>query len=461
MLRRSRGKRKRGKRRRVEDLPVVNPRSAGIDLGARVHYACAPSIEGEELEVESFRTTTPGLRKLIEWLKARGIKSVAMESTGVFWVPVFEMLEQAGFSVILANARQLQKVPGRKTDVLDCQWIQRLHACGLLRGSFRPNDDVCRLRALVRQMANYVTARGQSVLWMQKALDQMNVAVHRAVSDVTGMTGMKIIRAIVEGERDPMVLAELRDPRCKLSKAEIAECLTGNWREDHLFNLEEALRSYDGLCASIQRYEERLREELERLQREECDPTAPANPNVKKEKAIQRKGDGPTRDGLYRFAGVDLTTIDGINVSNALIVLSEVGPDLSAFPTERDFVGWMRLCPQKTVTGGKIIKKKKQGTGATRIGQAMRSAAVSVRSSKSALGAEYRRIARRKGAGVAVFATARKIATIVYRMLRYGQAYVDVGAEAYENQYLERRMKAFLRQAEEFGCEVIPRLKSG
>ena len=460
MARSSRKKEQKGKKS-VQDIPVIEPNSAGIDLAASEHFACAPSVDGTELEVKSFGTTTPELIRLADWLAARKVKTVAMESTSVYWVPIFEILETAGFEVLLANAKQLHYVPGRKTDVLDCQWIQRLHACGLLRGSFRPEDKICRLRALIRQAVNYVGLRTQSTQWIQKALDQMNVQVHRAVTDITGVTGMKIVRAIVAGERDPMKLAEFRDRRCKKSIEKIAEHLTGNWREEHLFNLAEALDLYDFTNSKVTTYDQKLIAEMIALTpAERQGRQAPTHPKPKKEKAIRKKGGDVLRDTLWGFSGVDLTLIDGVNIGVAATVLAEVGADVTAFENENRFVSWLRLCPRRSISGGKVLKKKPNGTGATRVGGALRQAAVSVSNSNCALGAEYRRVARRKGAGVAIFVIARKIAKLIYRMLRYGQDYVDIGAKAYERQYEVRRIKRLQAQAKELGFDMVPSLKT-
>ena len=456
----ARSKKRKTKRKPIQDIPIISPNSAGIDLGATQHFACAPSADRKELEVRSFGTTTPQLLKLAEWLRVHKVDRVAMESTSVYWIPIFEILEKAGFSVILANARQLHQVPGRKTDVLDCQWIQRLHSCGLLRGSFRPKDEVCCLRALMRQSSNYIQLRTQATQWMQKALDQMNIQAHRAVTDITGVTGMKIIRAIVEGERDPKALAEFRDRRCKKSVAEIAEHLTGNWRDEHLFNLAEALELYDFVNAKIDRYERKFVDELnQHSPKERQEEKGPMHPNPKKEKAIAKNQNISLRDSLWRFSGLDLTRIDGVNVGVASATLVEVGPDLTSFPSEGDFVSWLRLCPRRPVSGGKVLKKKANGTGATRLGSTFRHAAISLRNSSCALGAEYRRIARRKGAAVAVFVIARKIATLVYRMLRHGQDYFDIGAESYERQFAKRRFKRALYLADEFGYDLVPKVK--
>jgi len=365
------------------------------------------------------------------------------------------LLESRGFEVVLVNARQLHNVPGRKTDFSDCQWIQVLHSCGLLRGSFRPNEAITRLRALQRQMANLVAERSRCILWMQKALDQMNVQVHRAVSDLTGTTGMAIVRAIVAGERDPARLAAHRDRRCHKSVEQIAEHLTGNWREEHLFNLAATLRLYDSIQDTIASYEARLLEEIKALQPpERQNESVPPHPNPSKEKSIRKRGDTSTRETLYRFAGVDLTRIDGISTGVAQVVLTELGRDPTAFPDEHHFVSWLRLCPRRPISGGKPLKTKRNGLGANRINSALRMSAVTLQRSKTALGAEFRRIARREGAGVAVFAIARKLACLVYRMLRYGQNYVDIGEAAYEAKWEIRRLASLADTARSLGFEL-------
>jgi transposase len=438
-------------------LAAIRPMVAGIDIGSKEHWVCGPAIAEAEPNVRVFRTTTPGLEELADWLSSQGVESVAMESTYVYWIPVYELLEARGLEVVLVNARTLHNVPGRKTDMSDCQWLQLLHSCGLLRASFRPRDAICKMRALQRQMANLVEERSKSVQWMQKALDQMNVQVHRAVSDITGVTGLSIVRAIVGGERDPRELAKLRDRRCRKSQAEIAECLTGNWREEHLFNLEAALHLYDFIEQQIVGYEARLQAALNDLQPpERADEPVPAHPNPGKEKLMERRGEHALRTALWRLSGVDLTRIDGISAGTATVVITETGPDLTAFATEDHFVSWLRLCPRRAVSGGKQLSKKSNGTGATRVANALRMAALTLRRSKTALGAAYRRIARHKGAAVAVFATARKLAQIIFRMLRFGQDYVDIGVADYDARFKARRVAGLLSTAKELGFELRP-----
>jgi transposase len=437
-------------------LPAIRPMVAGVDIGSTQHWVCAPAGADGAPNVRVFGTTTGQLNELAARLLEQGVESVAMESTYIYWIPLYEVLESRGLDVMLVNARQLHHVPGRKTDFSDCQWLQLLHSCGLLRGSFRPGDAVARLRALQRQMANLVAERTRCVQWMQKTLDQMNVQVHRAVADLTGSTGMAIVRDIVAGERDPSRLAAHRDPRCRKSVDQITRYLTGNWREEHLFNLASALRLYDVVEKEIAFYDDRLLKELEALQPPELqNAPVPCHPNPNKRKSIKYCGDEQTRATLWRFAGVDLTRIDGVNARIARIVLTEVGPDLSAFPSEGDFVSWLRLCPRTPISGGKPLKKRRNGLGANRIAGALRTAATSLQRSKTALGAAFRRVARHKGAAVAVFATARQLACLIYRMLRYGHDYVDIGEKAYEHKFELRRLAAITEAAKSLGFTLV------
>lgn len=453
---------KKKQRKKTPALETTRPMVAGIDIGSKEHWVCGPQRDGAEREVRVFGATTPELKAMAAWLIEQGVISVAMESTYIYWIPVYEVLVAAGLEVVLVNARMLHNVPGRKTDMHDCQWLQLLHSCGLLRGSFRPEDAICRLRAMQRQRANLVETRSRFVQWMQKSLDQMNVRVHRAVTDLTGITGMAIVRAIVAGERDPMRLAALRARSCKQSAHAIAQHLTGNWREEHLFNLATSLRLFDEAERAIAEYDDRLLREVEALQPEERkQEPVPAHPNTGKERVIRKRGDQPLREALWRFANVDLTTIDGLSASSAQVILTEVGTDLHAFPTEKHFVSWLRLCPRRPISGGKPVKGRRNGTGASRIAAVLRMAAVSVQRSKTALGAAYRRIARHRGAAIAVFAVARKIAQHVYRALRHGQAYLDIGEQLYEARYDQRRLLALRESAGQLGYELIPKAEIG
>jgi transposase len=443
----------------IEGLPVVLHDVAGIDLGSTEHWVCAPTINGIGREVAKFGATTPELIRMAQWLHERKVASVAMESTGVYWIAPHEVLEAQGFELLLVDTRQLARVPGRnkKTDRVDCEWIQRLHSCGLLSGSFRPKEDVCMLRTLVRDKANLVAECGDWLRRMQKSLDQMNVRLHRAVSDIDGVTGMSILRAIADGERDPRKLAGFRDRRCSRSEEQIAQELTGHWREDHLFSLRQSLKMYDAIQERISAYDQEIQRKLAEMGNEDP-PTGPAPElnNPEKAKAIKKRGEEPMRQALYQMAGVDLASIDAIGVETIQIVLSEYGPDLSCFPTEKQFVSHATLAPHKPTSGGKPLKKKKRNSASTRVSGALRMAALSQRHSKTALGAYYRNIARRKDGGVAVFATARKLATHIYRLLRWGQPYVDQGADAYEKQYREQRIKSLTAKAKQFGYNLTP-----
>jgi transposase len=446
---------KTGRRAVPMALQAIRPMVAGIDVGSREHWVCGPTRADGEPNVRVFGTTTAQLEELVDWLAEQGTESVAMESTSVYWIPLFELLESRGIEAVLVNARQLHNVPGRKTDFHDCQWIQLLHSCGLLRGSFRPGHAIVAMRAIHRQWANLVEERTRCVQWMQKALDQMNVQVHRAVTDITGTTGMAIVRAIVAGERDPVRLSMLRHHRCQKSVEDIARHLTGTWREEHLFNLTSALQLYDAIEKLVASHEARLLDAVAALQSEERkDAKVPPHPNPTKEKSIQSRGDQTARTALWRLAGFDLTRIDGIGIGGARIIFTEVGLDLSPFPSEHHFVSWLRLCPRRPISGGKPLSKRRNALGANRIAGALRMAASSLQRTKTALGAAYRRIARHKGANVAVFAIARRLAQLVYRMMRYGQDYIDVGEQAYDRQFEARRLAGLKEAARSMGYSL-------
>jgi transposase len=438
-------------------LKTVQPNAAGIDLGSREHWVAAPPLPDGSSNVKRFGTTTPELLRLSDWLKQQQVTTVAMESTGVYWIPLFEILDSRGFEVHLVNSRQISHVPGRKTDIIDCQWIQLLHACGLLRGSFRPGDDICRLRALIRERNTIVDQRSDWIRRIQKSLDQMNVCVHHAVSDISGTTGMAIVRAIVSGERDPKALASLRDCRCQKSEDQIAEELTGNWRDEHLFNLKQALRVYDQLCSVVADYDAEILKLIDLLQPPESkDSSAPPPASKAKAKKFSQRGQESMRQALYRLSGFDVTTIDGIGVDTAAIIMSELGPDLSVFPDEAHFISYLRLAPNISRSAGKKVPGKFRAITSTRMCNALRMAATTLRNSKTALGAYYRRISRRKGASVAVFATARKLAQLIYRLIRFGQAYVDTGAEIYEARFTQRRLASYAKALKEMGYKIEP-----
>jgi transposase len=432
--------------------------AAGIDVGSEQHWACAPGQAPGTREVAVFAATTPGLEEMAAWLKARGVRSVALESTGVYWIAPHEVLEREGFDVLLTDTRHLGRVPGRpKTDRRDCEWIQRLHSCGLLHGAFRPPEAICLLRTLVRDKATLVAERSDWLRRMQKSLDQMNVRVHRAVADLNGHTGMAIVRAIVAGERDPQRLAALRNRRCHQTTAQMAEQLTGHWRTDHLFSLQQALKMYDAIGERLAEYDREMLRQLAEVtppDRRDDEVVPPARRN--KAQAIRRRGEDALRQALYRLAGIDLTAIDAIGVETACVVLTEYGPDLARFPTEKHFVSHIGLAPDRPISGGKPVKRRhKPASTSARVGAALRMAATSLRRTRTALGAYYRRIAQRLGAQVAVFATARKLAQWIYRMLRHGHVYVDQGAAAYEKRYQEARVKRLAATAKDLGYQLV------
>ena len=440
----------------VAPITVIRPNVAGIDLASKMHWVAAPPNADGTANVETFGSTTPELERLARWLLGQGVESAAMESTSVYWIPLYELLESRGIEVLLVNARQMHHVPGRKSDMADCQWLQVLHSCGLLKGSFRPGEQVCRLRSVQRERANVTGDRTRLVQRMQKALDQMNVQVHRALSDITGKTGMAIVRAIADGERDPAVLAGLRDPRCKKSEAEIVEHLTGNWRPDHLFNLKRVLEMYDAVQRVLEKYDREILDCLRHIEPSGRGGLEPGpHPTPSKQREMTKCGDQPLRTGLWRAAGVDLTRIDGIGAEAAKVVLSEIGTDLSMFPSEGNFVSWLGLAPNNPSSGGKVLKKKNKGTGAGRAAAVLRMSAVSLKDSKTAAGASYRRLARRKDGSLAVFATARRLAVLIYRMLKYGAEYVDEGAEAYEERFRRKRLKSLEGSASSLGFKLV------
>lgn len=445
----------KNQRKSGQALRVIRPDVAGIDIGSRqMHVAGSVSVDGQQ-EVRVFATTTEQIQECARWLKQQKVTSVAMESTGVYWIPVYEILESEGLEVLLVDTRPLSRAPGRKTDVADCQWIQTLHSCGLLRSSYRPSEQIGELRTIVRQKAVLVAQQSDWLRRMQKCLDSMNVRVHHAVSDVNGVTGQAIIRAIVAGERDPVKLAELRDPACRKSKEQIAELLTGHWRSDHLKNLESGLKMFDFTAEMIAGYEREIEARLKQLTPEErTDKPAPPLVNRERMKGFKRRGENARRDALYQMVGVDLTAIDGIGVETAEILVSEYGTDLSKFETEKQFVAHLQLAPNQAISGGKPIKKRVSRSKGGRAGQALRTAAVTVQRGKTALGAYYRRISRSKGATVAAFATARKLATLVFRLLRWGQSYVDIGQAAYEERYQASRLRSLTATAAQLGYQL-------
>ena len=437
-------------------LTVIQPDVAGIDIGSSEMFVCGPADQEGRREMQVFATTTEQIQKCVRWLKSQGVRSVAMESTGVYWIPVLEIMESSGLEVLLVDTRPLSRVPGRKTDAEDCQWLQTLHSHGLLRGAYRPSEQISELRTIVRQKAVLVRQQADWIRRMHKCMDQMNVRVHQAVKDTQGVTGMAMLRAIVAGERDPRKLAELRDPGCQKSEKEMVELLTGNWRSDHLFNLQQHLTMYDSAASQIAVYEEEIQRRMQAITPvARRDVQAPPLANREKRKTMKRRDQEGKRQALYRAMGADLTTIDGIGVETVEVIMSEYGTEMSKFPTEGEFVKHVGLAPHRPVSGGKVLKNKRKKQKGTRTAEVLRNAASSLKHSRSALGAYYRRIARRKDSGVAIFATARKLGELVYRMLRYGQQYVDVGQAEYEKRYEEIQIRALKSTANQKGYNLV------
>ena len=436
----------------LDALEQINLNAAGIDIGAEEIYVAVPKGRDEQ-SVRCFSTFTEGLHRLADWLEACGIETVAMESTGSYWIPLFEILESRGFEVYLVNARHIKNVSGRKSDVLDCQWIQQLHTYGLLQASFRPPEQICAVRSLVRHREMLIRYRASHIQHMQKALDLMNLKLTNVLSDITGVTGMQIIRSIVTGEHDPQVLVRYRNSQCKHSEADIVKSLEGHYKREHLFTLKQALQLYDF-------YDQQLAEcdaELEALYDEFEPPEEPGTPPPKPNRRKRRKNQ-PHFDlaqSLYRMTGVDLTQIDGLDALTVQDILSETGTDMSAWPTEKHFAAWLRLAPNNRVTGGKVKSRRTQPTQ-NRASNALRIAAQSLARSDSALGAYYRRLRARQGAPKAITATAHKIARIVYYMLKNREPYHDPGAHYYEEQYRERAIRKLQRQAAKLGMSLGP-----
>jgi transposase len=434
-------------------LPIVQEYAAGIDIGSRFHVVAVPPEMSSE-SVQTFQAFTSDLHRMADWLIETGIKTVAIESTGVYWVPVFEILEDRGLNVVLVNAREARTVPGRKTDVNDAQWLQRLHACGLLRASFRPGRDIAALRAYLRLRERHLDYAAAHIQHMQKALTFMNMQLQNVVSDITGATGMKIIRAIVAGERDPAKLAQLRDVRCHASIETIEASLRGNDQPEHVFALTQALVLYDFYQARIEECDIEIERALAALNKEKSIPEEPL-PKIRRQTRQPNAVNFDVRASLYQLIGADLTQIHGIGPYLALRLISECGTDLSRWPTVKHFTSWLRLSPGSKKSGGKVLSAH-TGKTTNRVTAHLRLAAVTVGRTNTALGAFYRRLAARIGKSKAVTATARKIAVLFYNAVRYGMTYVDPGADRYEKEYRERVVKNLHRKAAEFGFTLQP-----
>ena len=431
-----------------QNWEVINPDAAGIDLGSAEHWVAVPPDRDEE-SVRCFGTFTSDLEALVQWLKGCRITSVAMEATGVFWIPIFQILERHGFKVTLANARHLKNVSGRKSDIADCQWIQKLHTFGLIGGSFRPADAYCVLRSYARYRDELVSARSTQIQHMQKALQQMNLQLTQVLSDVTGESGLAIVQAILEGKRDPVEMAALANRRVKAPRAVIAKALVGDYREEHLFQLKIALELYQIYQAKIRECDDKMIAQLDRLPARVDLAAKPLPPRFS-----EKKIDEDLRLGLYLKFGVDITAIEGIGQQVALVLLSEVGADLSKFPTVKHWTSWLGLCPDNRISGGKILSCRTRRV-INRLSDVLRMAATTLERSKTAMGAYYRRMKAKLGAAEAVTAAAHKLARLLYGVLTQGDGYIRESLEKYERRYQSSKLQNLKKMAKSLGCHII------
>ena len=435
-------------------LEVVHPDAAGIDIGNESHYVAVPP-DRDSQPVREFGCTTAELNAMAAWLKQCGIRTAAMQSTGVYWIAVYDILEQAGLEVYLVNARDTKNLPGRKSDVQESQWLMKLHTYGLLRNSFRPCQEIRTMRTYWRQRNDLIRAAASHIQRMQKALTQMNIQLANVLSDVSGVTGQAIIKAILAGVRDPHKLAELRDPHVKASEEQIAQYLEGHWQEDLLFVLKQEQQGYEFCQKQMAECDRQLHHYLQ--EREDRSQGASLPEEKRKGRLKKKKGHKPQFDlraELFRLTGTDLTRIDGIDVMTAMTILSEAGWDMSKWADEAHFVSWLRLCPDNRISGNKIIGKGRLPTN-NRASIALRMAASTLRLSNTYLGAQFRRLRARLGAPIAIKAMAAKLARMVYRMLRYGMKYVDQGAAFYEAQHRKRQISYLKVKAATLGYRLV------
>jgi transposase len=444
------------KRSKAVRLPIVEANAAGIDIGATQIFVAVPADRDVE-SIRCFDTFTADLERLADWLEQCQIRTVAMESTGVYWIPLFQILEERKIETCLVNAQHLKNVPGRKkTDVEDCQWIQHLHSVGLLRGSFRPDQEICAIRSLWRHRDNLIQLATIHLQHMQKALDQMNLQIHHVISDLAGTTGLAIVDAILAGERDPAKLAQLRDWRIRASEETIMKSLVGDYREEHLFTLRQSLQSYRHYQHLIQEVDGQVKQMMRRLPGR-VDISEKPLPTEKNPRKTPWRNEPPQlRADLYRTFGVDLTQIPGINTLTAHMLLTEIGPDLSRFPTAGTFCSWLRLCPEPKISGGKVLSSKTRPTK-NRAALALRMAAQGLHRSQTFLGDYFRRMKSRLGTPKAMTAAAHKLARIVYHMITTHQEYDTTVFQELERRVQDRKRMKLRAQARALGFELVPR----
>lgn len=440
----------RSKRKIIGPLVVVNPDAAGIDAGSEEHWVSVPEDRSDE-PVRPFGTFTEDLYLIADWLVACGIKTVAIEATGVYWIPLFEVLEARGLEPKLVDSRSIGRRNKKKTDVVDCQWIRQLHTHGLLDGAFRPNAEILPLRTFMRQRRMLIDYASDHIRHMQKALDLMNLKLHLVISDITGVSGMRIISAILKGVRDPQELAAMREPSCKNSEETIAKALMGNYRDEHLFALRQAVELFEAYQHKLVECDDKIAAALVAFDKKADRSDLPKKSSPKRRKNQPRFD---ARTLIYEMAGVDLTTIDGLEGSSVLTILSETGTDMSPWPSEGQFSSWLALCPNKWITGGKPLAKKPPVIHPNRAAQAFRLAAQTLERAQCALGAFFRRIQSRHGRESAIKATAHKLATIFYSMLKTRTPYRDPGVAYYEQRYRERLLNSLQRKAATLGFQL-------
>jgi len=449
MSRKRKGKQQTG----APMLCCLNPNAAGVDIGATEIYIAVPA-DRDPQAVRCFATFTEDLHAAANWLKACNIESVAMESTGVYWIPLFQILEARGFKVFLVNAHHVKNVPGRKSDVSDCQWLQYLHSVGLLRGSFRPEQAVCTVRSILRHRDSLVQMASTHVQHMQKALDQMNLQLHHVISDITGVTGLAIVEAILAGERNPHTLAALRDRRIKASADTIAKALVGDYRREHLFTLSQSLTAFHHYQELIAACDREIAHYLEEFESKVDPPSGSPSPSKYESQPKTSEPRFDLQTHFHRILGVDLTQVPGINVLTTQTLLAEIGPDLSSFDDGSALASWLGLCPDNRVSGGKVLSVKTRKVK-NRAATALRMAAQSLYRSQSHLGHFYRRMRAKLGAPKAITATAHKLARIIHHMVTTGQAYDEAICAQNEVQNRHRLEARLRKQARELGLQVV------
>jgi transposase len=438
-------------------ISIVNPDAAGIDIGAEELYVSVPP-DRDEKPVRRFGTYTDDVHALAKWLMGCGIKTVAMESTGVYWIPVYVILQQYGLEVCLVNARHLKNVPGRKSDVKDCVWLMDLHILGLLRPSFIPEEGIIAMRSYLRHREALIEHRAVHVNHCQKSLTQMNVRLTEVVSDVTGVSGLNIMRAIANGETDASKLLAHRNKHCKATPEQFVKALTANYRKEHLFTLKQSLALYDAYSQQVVECDRQIEAHLADMKPAQDDEAGPGEGLGKSRKTNTHSKNAPDydlRSALYRLTGVDLTEIDGLHASTAQVIVAEIGSDMSKWKTSKHFSSWLGLSPKNDITGGKV-RKSRTLPGNRRASQAFKMGAQSLLKANCALGAQARQLRARLGAAQAVTAMAHKLARIVYSMLKYKTSFATASIEDYDKLQGERLRKSLERRAAKLNMKLVP-----